>query len=105
MDRIKVTFKDAKGGVVREIEGNEGDDLLSLAHEYDIDLEGTPPFPLPLKPFPQADESPKPKGACGGSIACSTCHLIIDPKHYDMLEEPGDDENDMLDLAYGLTDT
>jgi hypothetical protein len=46
--RIKVTFKDAKGGVVREIEGNEGDDLLSLAHEYDIDLEGVP---LSLLPF------------------------------------------------------
>jgi hypothetical protein len=39
--RIKVTFKDAKGEVIRAIEGNEGDDLLSLAHEYDIDLEGT----------------------------------------------------------------
>jgi hypothetical protein len=36
-----VTFKDAKGDVIRAIEGNDGDDLLSLAHEYDIDLEGT----------------------------------------------------------------
>lgn len=57
--------------------------MLSLAHEYDVDLEG----------------------ACEGSIACSTCHVILSPEHYDKLEEPSDDENDMLDLAYGLTDT
>jgi hypothetical protein len=38
--RIKVTFRDAKGNDVKTIEGNEGDDLLSLAHEWDVDLEG-----------------------------------------------------------------
>lgn len=46
-----------------------------------------------------------PSGACEGSIACSTCHVILEPDVYDQLEEPGDDENDMLDLAFGLTDT
>lgn len=40
MDRIKVTFQDAKGNTIKTIEGNEGDDLLSLAHEHDVDLEG-----------------------------------------------------------------
>lgn len=45
-------------------------------------------------------------GACGGSCACSTCHVIVqDPDMYDKLEEPDDDENDMLDLAFGLTET
>lgn len=44
-------------------------------------------------------------GACEGSIACSTCHVILPPEHYDGLPEPSDDENDMLDLAFGLTDT
>ena len=81
--RIKVHFKDSKGELIKTIEGNEGDDILSLAHEHDIDLEG----------------------ACEGSIACSTCHVILSPEHYDLLEEPGDDENDMLDMAFGLTDT
>ncbi|TFK53224.1 hypothetical protein OE88DRAFT_1793653 [Heliocybe sulcata] len=80
---IKVHFKDAKGNELKTIEGNEGDDLLSLAHEHDIDLEG----------------------ACEGSIACSTCHVILTPEHYDLLPEPSDDENDMLDMAFGLTDT
>ncbi len=37
---IKMTFRDSKGNDIRTIEGNEGDDLLSLAHEYDVDLEG-----------------------------------------------------------------
>ena len=37
---IKVTFWDHKGNNIKTIEGNEGDDLLSLAHEYDVDLEG-----------------------------------------------------------------
>ena len=45
-------------------------------------------------------------GACGGSCACSTCHVIVqDPDVYDKIPEPDDDENDMLDLAFGLTET
>lgn len=54
---------------------------------------------LPLPPHHRC------AGACEGSIACSTCHVILEPDVYDSLEEPGDDENDMLDLAFGLTDT
>jgi ferredoxin len=50
------------------------------------------------KPFP-------PSGACEGSVACSTCHVILPPEYYDLLPEPEDDENDMLDMAFGLTDT
>ena len=46
------------------------------------------------------------EGACGGSCACSTCHVIVqDDEFYDKIEEPSDDENDMLDLAFGLTET
>lgn len=44
-------------------------------------------------------------GACEGSVACSTCHVILPPQYYDLLPEPDDDENDMLDMAFGLTDT
>ena len=80
---VKIHFVDPKGNTLKSVEANEGDDLLSIAHEYDIDLEG----------------------ACEGSIACSTCHVILEPDVYDTLEEPCDDENDMLDLAFGLTDT
>lgn len=45
-------------------------------------------------------------GACGGSCACSTCHVIVESDDmYDKIPEPSDDENDMLDLAFGLTET
>ena len=61
-----------------------GQSMLEVAHRNDIELEG----------------------ACEGSLACSTCHVIIDDQAtYDALPEPDDDENDMLDLAFGLTET
>lgn len=61
-----------------------GSNLLEVAHKEDIDLEG----------------------ACEGSLACSTCHLIVeDQAYFDKMPEPEDDENDMLDLAFGLTET
>ena len=65
------------------VSGEEGQDLMRLAHENNIDLEG----------------------ACEGSLACSTCHVILDKASYDCLPPPGDEENDMLDLAFGLTET
>lgn len=44
-------------------------------------------------------------GACEGTLACSTCHLIFDEEMYKKLGPITDEEMDMLDLAYGLTDT
>lgn len=44
-------------------------------------------------------------GACEGTLACSTCHLIFDEEVYKNLGPVTDEEMDMLDLAYGLTDT
>ncbi|KAK0595511.1 hypothetical protein LWI29_007384 [Acer saccharum] len=45
-------------------------------------------------------------GACEGSLACSTCHVIVmDMDYYNKLEDPTDEENDMLDLAFGLTES
>lgn len=37
---LKVHFKDSEGKLIRTVEANEGDDILAIAHEYDIDLEG-----------------------------------------------------------------
>lgn len=115
---LKVTFKDSKDNVIRTVECNEGDDLLSVAHEYDIDLEGE---------SVGADEAGWPStahrddhyimlitaiahtGACERSCSCSTCHVILtDPEVYDRLledQDMSDDEADMLDLAFGLTET
>ncbi|KAI7896288.1 2Fe-2S ferredoxin-type domain-containing protein [Mucor mucedo] len=66
-----------------DVKATEGDTMLDLAQRYDIDLEC----------------------ACEGSLACSTCHVICDQEHFDKMEEPSDEENDMLDLAFGLTET
>ncbi|OMP85565.1 Adrenodoxin-like protein, mitochondrial [Diplodia seriata] len=79
----KVTFID-KDGDEHTFEVADGDNLLDIAQANDIEMEG----------------------ACGGSCACSTCHVIVeDSDLYDRMEEPDDDENDMLDLAFGLTET
>ncbi|TKY54382.1 Adrenodoxin protein 2 [Spatholobus suberectus] len=80
---ISVTFID-KDGEDKHIKVPVGMSMLEAAHENDIELEG----------------------ACEGSLACSTCHVIVmDVKHYNKLEDPTDEENDMLDLAFGLTET
>ena len=70
-------------GEEKEVEGQEGLSLLEVAHQYNIDLEG----------------------ACEGSLACATCHVIIDEKFYTKLDAPTEAEEDMLDLAFGLTHT
>lgn len=57
--------------------------ILEVAHKNNIDLEG----------------------ACEGSLACATCHVIVDEKFYHKLESPTEAEEDMLDLAFGLTHT
>ena len=78
----KMTFIKQDGTRV-EVEAPLGLSVLEIAHRNDIDLEG----------------------ACEGSLACSTCHVIIDPEWYDLLEEASEDEEDMLDLAFNLTVT
>ncbi|WMV55714.1 hypothetical protein MTR67_049099 [Solanum verrucosum] len=80
---ISVTFVD-KDGEEKHIKVPVGMSLLEAAHENGIELEG----------------------ACEGSLACSTCHVIVmDVDQYNKLEDPTDEENDMLDLAFGLTET
>ncbi|XP_077230031.1 uncharacterized protein LOC143863244 [Tasmannia lanceolata] len=82
-EKISVTFVD-KDGEEKVIKVPIGMSMLEAAHENDIELEG----------------------ACEGSLACSTCHVIVmDMEHYNKLEDPTDEENDMLDLAFGLTET
>ena len=43
------------------------------------------------------------EGACEGVCACSTCHIIFEDDVYDSLPEASEDEEDMLDQAFGLT--
>lgn len=72
-----------KDGSRREVEAPLGLSVLEIAHRNHIDLEG----------------------ACEGSLACSTCHVIVDKDWYGRLPMASEDEEDMLDLAFGLTHT
>lgn len=82
-ETVVVTFVD-KDGVDVTVQAPVGKSLLEVAHENEIELEG----------------------ACEGSLACSTCHLVVDNEEfYRKLPEPTEDELDMLDLAFGLTET
>lgn len=78
----KMTFIE-RDGTRREVEAPLGLSVLEIARRHKIDIEG----------------------ACEGSLACSTCHVIVDPEWYDLLKEPSEDEEDMLDLAFNLTRT
>ncbi len=78
----KMTFIE-KDGNHKEVEAPVGLSVLEIAHRNGIDMEG----------------------ACEGALACSTCHVIVNKKWYKKLEDPSEDEEDMLDLAFGLTKT
>jgi 2Fe-2S ferredoxin len=72
-----------KNGTRKEVDAPVGLSVLEIAHRNNIDLEG----------------------ACEGSLACSTCHVIVDGEWSDLLPTATEDEEDMLDLAFGLTHT
>ncbi|KAK0727828.1 2Fe-2S ferredoxin-type domain-containing protein [Lasiosphaeria miniovina] len=82
-EELYVTFID-KEGLEYKLAVSKGDNLLDIAQAHDLEMEG----------------------ACGGSCACSTCHVIVtDEEFFDKIPAADDDENDMLDLAFGLTET
>ncbi len=77
----KIIFNE--NGVKKKIEAENGLSVLEVAHKNNINLEG----------------------ACEGSLACSTCHIIVAEKWFDQLGEASEAEEDMLDLAFGVTQT
>lgn len=79
---LKVIFV-APTGVETETVADAGMSVLQLAQENGIAMEG----------------------ACEGNMACSTCHVVVDKSHFPLLPEASEDEDEMLDLASGLTAT
>jgi len=79
----RMTFVSADGKSRVEVDAPVGLSVLEIAHRNGIDLEG----------------------ACEGSLACSTCHVIVDAEWFDQLQDASEEEEDMLDLAFGLTHT
>ncbi len=72
-----------RDGTQKQVDVPVGATLLRACKDNDIDLEG----------------------ACGGSLACATCHLVFEKVNFDTLPRITDEEEDMLDLAFGLTAT
>ena len=72
-----------RDGSVINTKATVGKSLLNVAHKFGIELEG----------------------ACEGVCACSTCHVILPQQVFDKLPEPAEEEEDMLDQAFGLTST
>jgi 2Fe-2S ferredoxin len=79
---VGVTFVLPGGREIRA-EARPGETLLDVARHEDIAIEG----------------------ACGGSMACATCHVIVDPVFFDQLPPASPEEEDMLDLAESLAAT
>lgn len=78
----KITFV-SRDGSEKIVEARNGLSVMEVAIDNDIDIEA----------------------ACEGSLACATCHMVVDPAWYDKLDPPSEEEEDMLDLAFGLTRT
>jgi ferredoxin len=78
---IRVRFVSADGSKTTDAEAAPGTVLLDLAQYHDQPLEGT----------------------CEGQMACSTCHVIVDAADFPKLRRATEDEEDMLDLAAGVT--
>ena len=72
-----------RDGARREVDAPLGLSVLEIAHKHGVDIEG----------------------ACEGSLACSTCHVIVDGPWFAKLAKPTEDEEDMLDLAFELQET
>lgn len=72
-----------RDGTRKEVEAPLGLSVLEIAHRHGVDIEG----------------------ACEGSLACSTCHVIVDAAWFGQLAKPTEDEEDMLDLAFDLQET
>jgi len=80
-----------RNGQQHAVAGKVGDNLLYLCHR--------------LRHDHNAGEELALEGACEASLACSTCHVILSSDHFDLLDEPSEEEEDMLDLATCLSAT
>lgn len=79
---VNIIFR-LPSGEVKTVAAPIGLSVLEIARKYDIYIEG----------------------ACDGALACSTCHIILSDKWYNKMSDISEEEEDMLDLAFGLTET
>jgi 2Fe-2S ferredoxin len=77
----RMTFITAEGERL-EIEAECGRSVMEIARQHDL-----------------------VEGACEGSLACATCHVIVEGEHIERLASATAEEEDMLDLAVGVCPT
>ena len=80
---MRVTFIHADGKERTEVEAEPGSILLDVAQAHMMPLEGT----------------------CEGQMACSTCHVVVAKEDFDRLPPAGEEEDDLLDLAWAVRPT
>ncbi len=76
----KITFIE-KDGTRTKVDAPLGLSIMEIAQKNNIEMEG----------------------ACGGCLACATCHVSVEPDWYKKLDDISEDEEDMLDMAFDLT--
>ena len=70
-------------GTEHNVSANDGVSVMEAGRDANLGIEGT----------------------CGGCLSCATCNVIVDPDWFAKTGGPSEDEEDMLDLAFGLTET
>jgi len=78
-----VRFLKPDGSLDREVDAPAGSVLLDVAQNAGQPLEGT----------------------CEGQMSCSTCHVIVAPDDFDRLPAASAEEDDLLDIAWGVRRT
>jgi len=79
---VKITFIE-KDGNHKNVDAPIGLSLMEIAQKNDIEMEG----------------------ACGGCLACATCHVVVHPDWVSKLSKKDEEEDDMLDIAFDVKKT
>jgi 2Fe-2S ferredoxin len=77
-----INFRDLDG-TIKKVEATIGLSILEIAHKHDIAIEG----------------------ACGGALACSTCHVMVAEENFQSVQnynKPSEEEEDLLDTVFDL---
>ncbi|MGE0735997.1 MAG: 2Fe-2S iron-sulfur cluster-binding protein [Alphaproteobacteria bacterium] len=72
-----------RDGQRRAVDAPVGLTVLEVARKYDIEIPGT----------------------CGGALSCGTCHVIVAAEQFAKVGAPQEDEDEVLDLTFGITPT
>ncbi|GFQ95820.1 adrenodoxin-like protein 1, mitochondrial [Trichonephila clavata] len=79
-ENVKISFVILKTGEKVDVEGVVGQSVLQVAVENAIGMHG----------------------ACEGNLRCTTCHVYVDEKTFEIFPEADEKENDLLDVAQFL---